>query len=219
MLFNSFSFLVFLPIVVIGFHLALKGGRDAAKLYLVVVSVVFYGWWKPAYVLLLASSVPANFMIGLAIHRKRMEKQPTSLLLALGVAFNLGLLGYFKYANFFLQTANDVLDTGFPTILIVLPLAISFFTFQQISFLADSTKDNVTSYRFLDYTLFVTFFPQLIAGPIVHHKQMIPQFLRVGKDSEHTLNMAVGLTIFAIGLFKKTVLADNVAPLSDSLFD
>ena len=219
MLFNSFSFLVFLPIVVIGFHLSMKGGRDAAKLYLIVASVVFYGWWEPVYVVLLASSVMANFMIGLAIHRTKMEKRPTGLLLALGVAFNLGLLGYFKYADFFLRTANDVFDTGFPALSIVLPLAISFFTFQQISFLADSTKDNVTSYRLLDYTLFVTFFPQLIAGPIVHHKQMIPQFLRVGKDSKHALNMAVGLTIFAIGLFKKTVLADNLAPLSDSLFE
>lgn len=139
-------------------------------------------------------------------------------ILMTGVAVNLGLLGYFKYANFFVDNLNLVAGTTFHLETIILPLAISFFTFQQIAYLVDAFKGITKEYDFLHYALFVTFFPQLIAGPIVHHKEMLPQFMKKDDGSSHSSNLAVGLTIFFIGLFKKAVLADGVAVYASPVF-
>ena len=140
-------------------------------------------------------------------------------MLALGVALNLALLGYFKYANFLVDNFNAAADLGWSVAPIVLPLAISFFTFQQIAFLVDVRRQCSQSPNFLSYCLFVTFFPQLIAGPIVYHREIMPQILRAGFGRLRSQNLAVGVTIFVIGLFKKVVLADNIAPYSTVVFD
>jgi D-alanyl-lipoteichoic acid acyltransferase DltB (MBOAT superfamily) len=139
--------------------------------------------------------------------------------LALGVICNLGVLAYFKYAGFFLHNINALTGTSIDLGHIVLPLAISFFTFQQIAYLADAYKGITQEYRFSHYALFVTFFPQLIAGPIVHHKEMLPQFMQRDTLRPKLDNVSIGLSIFFIGLFKKTVLADGVAPYGSSVFD
>ena len=149
---------------------------------------------------------------------KQASKQ-AKLLLASGIAVNLGLLGYFKYANFFVDNLNALAGSSHTLEAIILPLAISFFTFQQITYLVDAWRGETREYRFLHYALFVTFFPQLIAGPIVHHREMLPQLAR---DTLYRLNaghLAVGITIFALGLFKKVVLADGIAVYATPVFD
>ena len=139
--------------------------------------------------------------------------------MALGVGLNLALLGYFKYANFLVDNFNTAADAGWSVAPIVLPLAISFFTFQQIAFLVDVRRQRSETPNFLSYCLFVTFFPQLIAGPIVYHREIMPQILLAGFGRLRSQNLAVGLTIFVIGLFKKVVLAYNIAPYSTIVFD
>jgi hypothetical protein len=134
-----------------------------------------------------------------------------TIYLTLGIIFNLGLLGYFKYAGFLVNNLNAIAGTDIDVGDIILPLAISFFTFQQIAYLVDAYKGITKEYRFSHYALFVTFFPQLIAGPIVHHKDMLPQFMRLETLKPQIENIAIGLSIFFIGLFKKAVLADGVA--------
>ena len=136
-----------------------------------------------------------------------------------GVAFNLLLLGYFKYANFFVDNLNHALGTGWMVGEIILPLGISFFTFTQIAYLVDAGQGKVREYNLVHYALFVTYFPHLIAGPILHHAEMMPQFDRRETYRMRWDNIAVGLTIFFIGLFKKTVLADGIAPYATTVFD
>ena len=140
-------------------------------------------------------------------------------ILALGVSLNLGLLGYFKYADFFLQNVSLAFGAEFPLLNLALPLAISFFTFQQIAYLVDSYRMGTMEYDFLNYSLFVSFFPQLIAGPIVHHQEMMPQFMRLKNSLLNWSNVAAGLFIFCIGLFKKTVIADSFAIWANAGFD
>lgn len=211
MLFNSHIFLVFLVATLAGYLTASRLDFRLAKLWLVAASLFFYGWWELSYVFLLTGSIAVNYLAALFIRRARSR-----VLLAGGIAFNLGLLGYYKYAGFLTEAVNAAAGTGFPVPHIVLPLAISFFTFQQIAFLVDAARGEAENYRLVDYLLFVTFFPQLIAGPIVHHKEMLPQFTQ--HQRRLARNLSIGLTIFAIGLFKKVVLADEIAPYSDALF-
>tara|TARA_B100001964_G_scaffold151929_1_gene167160 strand:- start:229 stop:1707 length:1479 start_codon:yes stop_codon:yes gene_type:complete len=182
--------------------------------WLVGASLFFYGWWNPAYLGLILGSILFNYAVGVALLGR-----PNKLTLFLGVAVNLGVLGYFKYANFFIDNINSLVGSDIILEQIILPLGISFFTFQQITYLVDAYRGETREYNFLHYCLFVTFFPQLIAGPIVHHKEMLPQF---AKDALHGLkskNLAVGFTIFIIGLFKKVVLADGIAVHATSVFD
>ncbi len=220
MLFNSYVFiLLFLPITLGGFYLlGVLGRRRAVIGWLVLASLAFYGWWNPAYLFLILGSVLFNYGIGLAISRTRSKRHP-GLLLSLGVAGNLALLGYFKYTDFFIVNLSAAAGLDWAPLQIVLPLAISFFTFQQIAFLVDASRGEAHEYDLLRYFLFVTFFPQLIAGPIVHHKEMMPQFAgsRLGRFCSE--NLAVGVTIFAIGLFKKVILADTVALYATPVFD
>ena len=219
MLFNSYAFLfAFLPMSLAGFYwIGRHWGLRQALGWLVGCSLFFYGWWNPAYLALLAGSIAANFCLGNAIARR--SGQPVGkALLVLGIAGNLSLIGYYKYAGFLVFNLNAVAGTGFDAGQILLPLAISFFTFQQITYLVDSYAGLVRESDWLRYLLFVTFFPQLIAGPIVHHAEMMPQFARRALAQPRMVNLAVGLTIFAIGLFKKAVLADGIAPYADSVF-
>ncbi len=219
MLFNSYEFiLVFLPVTLIVFFLLGKNGFTRAALsWLVLASLFFYGYWNPKYLLLIFLSILFNYAVGAMF--PRMAGSRKKLLLLLGIGANLGALGYFKYANFFMENLNSLagLDIGLGEI--VLPLAISFFTFQQIAYLVDSYKGEATELNFPRYVLFVTFFPQLIAGPIVHHKEMLPQFSQPRTFLPNRLNLSLGLAIFSIGLFKKVGLADNISVYVGPVFD
>ena len=216
MLFNSAEFLFFfLPVTLLVFLFLLKQQKSNLLVaWLVLASLFFYGWWNPAYLILIVFSMIFNFNFGKLISLKKYSK----LLLIIGVSVNLGFLGYFKYTNFLVDQINTVASTNFNIETIILPLAISFFTFQQIAYLVDAKRGLTSEYSFLHYALFVTFFPQLIAGPIVHHKQMLPQFEAVQNVKFDYMNIAIGLSIFSIGLFKKTVLADGMAPYANSVF-
>ena len=220
MLFNSYQFIfLFLPLTLLVFHLVGKqGNQRVAVAWLVAASLFFYGWWNPAYLGLILFSIVFNYSLGLLLANAgpRRPKKPA---LIFGVTANLALLAYYKYANFFVDNINAIADTGYTLGHIVLPLAISFFTFQQIAYLVDAYRGETHEYSFLHYCLFVTFFPQLIAGPIVHHKEMLPQFARDVVYRIRARHVAVGVTIFAIGLFKKVILADGVAVFATPVFE
>jgi len=228
MLFSSPLYIfLFLPIVVsIYFWLNARRLVVAGKAWLVISSLFFYGYWDYHYLLLIVVSMLVNYALGNAIssavagsvdgrHRPPSKKA----MLIFGVLFNLLLLSYFKYFDFFLANINVVFEQNFPMLDLLLPLAISFFTFQQIAYLVDSYRLETREYDFLNYCLFVTFFPQLIAGPIVHHSQMMPQFDSVWNRLLRWRNVAQGSFIFAMGLFKKIVIADSFAVWADQGFD
>lgn len=222
MLFNSYEFLfLFLPVTLWVYFYAARAGREIAILWLVLASLFFYGWWNPIYLLLLVPSMVVNFAIGKLLSRanKNGRRRYALSWLTLGIGLNLALIGYFKYANFAVSSFNAVAATNFHLETIVLPLAISFFTFQQIAYLVDAHNGITKEYRFSHYALFVTFFPQLIAGPIVHHRDMLPQFMAHEALSPRIQNIAIGVSIFALGLFKKTVLADGIAQYATPVFN
>lgn len=217
MLFSSWNFLVyFLPATLLGFLLIPTRWEIARKSGLIAASLIFYGYWKLEYVPLLIASVLINYAFAEAITRSATPRTAKTILTA-GVVLNLAVLGYFKYTNFSLHFIGEVVHRDLGTYQIILPLAISFFTFTQISYLVDVCRDRHVHYKFLDYVLFVVFFPHLIAGPIVRHWEIIPQFFtthfRVTRD-----NFGVGATLFLLGLFKK-FLADSVAVHADTLYD
>ena len=220
MLFNSFEFLfLFLPALLFVFYRVGRYSHRLAATWLTAGSLFFYGWWNPAYVGLLLGSVVFNYLIGHGLARGNdIGSSRRRRLLVLGVVGDLALLGYYKYANFFVDNINATLGTGWGLAEIVLPLGISFFTFTQIAFLVDAARGEAKEFNFVHYSLFVTYFPHLIAGPILHHKEMMPQF---GRGSTYRFNhefLAVGLTTFALGLFKKVVLADGIAPYAAPVF-
>ncbi len=219
MLFNSYIFIfLFCPITFIGFYLfGARGHHRLAIFWLVGASLFFYGWWNPLYLIIIVASILVNYQLGLSLGNHHHPKQST-LLLGIGIAANLGLIGYFKYANFFLDTMNGLLGSEYHLGRIILPLGISFFTFQQIAYLIDAHRGETREYSFIHYCLFVTFFPQLIAGPIVHHKEMLPQFAKVLGDKFNQKNLSVGLTIFTFGLFKKVIIADTLATYATPVF-
>lgn len=218
MLFNSYAFLLgFLPLTVLGFFLAGRAGKTAGAAWLALCSLFFYGWWDARYLVLLGGSIGGNYLAGGVIAR-RAGTPAGKRVLILAVAANLALLGYYKYADFFLSSVNAVFGTGWPILHVVLPIGISFFTFTQIAFLADAYAGKVTEYRFVYYLLFVTYFPHLIAGPVLHHKEMMPQFDEAPNYRPHASNFAIGLTIFAIGLAKKVLIADNLAGYAAPVF-
>ncbi|MEC4748358.1 MBOAT family protein [Methylomicrobium sp. Wu6] len=221
MLFNSYIFLfLFLPIAAIGFFQLGKYSRTLAGLWLFAVSVFFYGWWNPAYVGLLLGSIVFNYGVGVALAREHVgaRVERAKWILWIGVAANLCLLGYYKYANFFIENINLAMGINWQPETIVLPLGISFFTFTQIAFLVDAYRGEVKEANFVHYGLFVTYFPHLIAGPVLHHKEMMPQFAHTATYKVHWDNLSVGLTIFAFGLFKKVVFADGIAPFANPVF-
>jgi D-alanyl-lipoteichoic acid acyltransferase DltB (MBOAT superfamily) len=216
-LFNSQIFIfAFLPVVVAIYGLLGKFGGENAKKYcwgwLVAASLFFYGWWNPPYLLLLITLTCANFWLSLKISRTRSRNWLTGAL-----AFNILILGYFKYTMFIAHDILAPLGYAWEPGNIILPLAISFFTFQKIAYLVDCYRGEVHDPNFLHFALFVTFFPQLIAGPIVHHKEVMPQFDKKPARLQWD-NIAIGLTIFFIGLFKKVVIADGIAQYSTPVF-
>ncbi|MBW5413633.1 MULTISPECIES: MBOAT family protein [Pseudomonas] len=215
MLFNSFAFIAgFLPVVLLGFFVLGGTGRQRlAIVWLTLASLVFYGWWNPANVPLLAASMIFNYLLG-----GYLLRNPSRWALTLGIAANLALLGYYKYTGFLLGTLDDVLDTGWTVSDIILPLAISFFTFQQIAYLVDAHDGEVVEHDFLNYCLFITFFPHLIAGPITHHREMLEQFRERNNFKPRLDNLTVGTTIFLLGLFKKVVIADPLGEKASPVF-
>ncbi|MEB3827620.1 MBOAT family O-acyltransferase [Phormidium sp. CCY1219] len=222
MLFNSYEFIcVFLPIALLGFFTVGKIGHYRwAIAFLVAASLFFYGWWNPPYLLLILGSILFNYCLGSLLSKDSVSSTlKRKGLLIFGMAVNLGSIGYFKYANFFADTVNAIANANIDLGDIFLPLGISFFTFQQISYLVDAYNGETKEYNFLRYCLFVSFFPQLIAGPIVLHKEVLPQFAQKAIYHFNRENLSVGITIFSIGLFKKVIFADTVALYATPVFD
>ena len=216
MLFNSYSFIfMFLPLICLGYWLVGQfKSRQASLSWIVLCSIVFYGIWNPLNLLVILPSIAVNYTIALAIRHQVNQgesgQRVASMLLAAGVVFNLLFLGYFKYKNFFLGTINLSFGTDFLLTSVILPLGISFITFQKIAFLVDVRAETIKSFDIYDFLVFVFFFPQLIAGPIVHYREIMPQFDTLNYKFS-ARDSAIGLCLFSIGLFKKVVLADGVA--------
>jgi len=220
MLFNSYEFILFfLPITVAAFFILSRFGSSRQSLaFLAFASLFFYGWWNPSYLILIGLSLITNFGLGTFLQQDNLTKIRKYLFLTTGLVFNLVLLGYYKYGGFILDIYNTLYDKDYVWSNVILPLAISFFTFQQIAYLIDSAAGRVKHVNFLEYIVFVTFFPQLIAGPIVHHKEMMPQFKSISLSINRE-NLQVGTALFAIGLFKKAILADSIAEYVSPVYD
>ena len=215
MLFNSYIFIfAFLPATLAAVAVARRAGARPAMTVLVTASLLFYGWFVPGHIVLLLGSVAVNYGTSRLIHRRGGSRA----WLTAGIAANIGLLGTFKYLDFLIGTVNGALGAEWTLLHIILPLAISFFTFQQIAYLVDVHRGLAIPPPPLDYTLFVCFFPQLIAGPIVHHSEIVPQFRKPDFARITRATLAIGLTWFTIGLAKKTLLADSFAPIAEATF-
>jgi D-alanyl-lipoteichoic acid acyltransferase DltB (MBOAT superfamily) len=221
-LFNSQAFILgFLPVALGGFFLLGRIGPRCALGWIAVASLFFYAWWKPSLVLLLLGSISGNYVVGqrtLALARAG-RRLPARAWLAGGIVANLSLLGWWKYAGFIAGNIAWATGSKVPELHIFLPLAISFFTFQQIMFLIDSVRQDRPDAGWLPYLTFIAFFPHLIAGPIVRPREIIPQLIEPGFASARMRSVAEGGTIFLLGLAKKMVLADMFARFSDVGFD
>lgn len=227
MLFNSHVFLfVFLPLtLVVVLGLARAGAPKAAKAALFVASLFFYGYWDPRYVALLIAILAVNYATVKAllhlVAREGEGSEPSrarTAVLAIGLLLNIGVLAYFKYTNLVVATLNGVLSHKLDVAAVVMPLGLSFITFQKVALLVDVYSGMVASLPLLDYCLFVTFFPQLIAGPIVHHREVIPQFSRPKSLRPVATTVAAGVTMFVIGLAKKVLIADTLAPKAVAVY-
>jgi alginate O-acetyltransferase complex protein AlgI len=211
-LFNSYFFiLVYLPVVLFFYYLLIRlDNKYYAKGFLVLASLFFYSYWEISYLPILLFSITFNFLIA-AWMNKSERFNTRKILVTTGIIFNVSLLGYFKYTDFFITNINNVFSSNIALLELALPLGISFVTFQKIAFLVDTYRGETKGYHIVDYSFFVTFFPQLIAGPIVHHKEIIPQLLEENNFKVSFNNISSGLYIFAIGLFKKVIIADTFA--------
>lgn len=222
MLFNSYIFvLLFLPAAVAGYYAINRFKRyRAANIFLIGMSLWFYGYFNPSYLLIICGSIVVNYLASKGMERWGQRPRLKRGVLILGICINISVIFYFKYFDFFLENVNAVFGSSFELRHIVLPLGISFFTFQQISYLVDSYRgETLREYTFDEYALFVTFFPQLIAGPIVLHAEMAPQFRDPKNRRINPQNFAKGLYIFALGLFKKVIIADTFAAAVNFGFD
>ena len=221
MLFNSYPFMFgFLPIALGMFFVFGRFSRTSALRWLIFVSLVFYAWWRPINVAIILPSILINFLLARRLQRlgaNELHRLASKITLIIGLAFNVAFLGYFKYTNFLADAVNDSFGTHFVLSRIILPLGISFITFQKIAFLIDVHGKRIESFTFGDYALFVLFFPQLIAGPIVHYREVMPQFRKISCRFDG-IDASVGLTMLIIGLFKKAVLADGIAPFVSPIF-
>lgn len=219
MLFNSYVFLFgFLPLALVGYQVAAHWHRRAVVAWLALASLAFYAYWRPAYLALLGGSILFNYVSGALISRRIRNSIPTGALLIAAIAVNLGTLCYFKYLFPLLNFFADVAHASHHWQDALLPLGISFFTFTQIAYLVDLQQGAAVQQDLGSYTLFATFFPHLIAGPILHHSEIMPQFQR---DRDYRLrldDMCVGFTWFVMGLCKKVLLADRLAPAADLAF-
>lgn len=221
MLFNSYIFiLLFLPLTVSGYFLInklpepKKGMMDLWWLF--VMSLWFYGYSVPKYLVLILFSIFVNFCVSkrISANRECEKKKNAKVWMITGVVFNLGLLFYFKYYDFFISNMNALFKEDWALKHIALPLGISFFTFQQVSYIIDSYRDKeIIRYRFIEYAAYVTFFPQLVAGPIVMHSELIPQMKDATKKKVNFDNMSQGLYALALGLGKKVLLADTLSKI------
>lgn len=215
MLFNSLIYIVvFLPLCTGIYFLANRHSHLMGKLWLFFASIFFYGYWNAQYIALILVSILVNFYIGMLLQNRQDKK-----LLIVGILLNICLLAYYKYTNFFISNINSLYPIDIQLLHIILPLGISFFTFQKIAYLVDSYQGKCKEKHFIDFCLFVTFFPQLISGPIVHHQEMMPQFSDTKNKTVIWSNINIGMLIFSIGLFKKTVLADTLAAWVNLHFD
>jgi alginate O-acetyltransferase complex protein AlgI len=218
--FNSFAFIFwFLPIIMIGFFTIGRYSPKMASLWVILCSFFFYGYWNPKYITLLFASILINYILGCLIGRfkENNNKALAYIFFLSALIIDLSILGYYKYAHFFLSQINTLSGTHFSFENIILPLGISFFTFTQIAFIVDVFQSKTKEYNLLHYVLFVTYFPHLIAGPILHHKEMLPQFLKRNTYFFSGENFSVGVLIFIIGLAKK-LFADHFAPYADNIF-
>ena len=214
MLFSSFTFLFqFLPATILAFAAARRHSPRAGIMVLVAASLFFYGAWRPIYLCLFIGSVAVNFLLGLAMENPKRCRA----IGIFGVTVNLAILGFFKYSNFAFDVLHTTTGLPLPHVDVVLPLGISFFTFQQIAYLVDVMRGAKVERDIVSYTLFVSFFPHLIAGPLVHHAEMIPQFKR-GRTGRSAMLAGRGWAIFVAGLFKKVAIADNLAQFVNPVF-
>lgn len=226
MLFNSYYFIfLFLPLVFGGYYLFLHFKYPSlAKFYLVLCSLYFYSFFKLSYLPIILFSIVINYILAVGL-QKNYKVYTRYFLLTLGVLLNVGILFYFKYTDFVFQNLNTLFSFQFPLLNVLLPLGISFYTFQQLSYLIDAFRTRNLHYNFLDYSLFVTFFPQLIAGPIVLPQEMLPQFAYTSKLNENPKtkinfqNINIGLLLFGIGLAKKCFIADSLGTIANVGFD
>ena len=218
MVFSSYLFIcAFLPVVLIGYYgLSFLKSNVWQKLFLIVSSLFFYGYYSVKYLLLILASIAVNYLA--AICMSRFEEGRKKAVLLCGIVFNVALIGYFKYYDFFVGTVNQIFGTDLILRRIVLPLGISFFTFQQLSFLISVYRGEEKVGNLLDYSIFVTFFPQLVAGPIVLYSEMIPQFQDTKRRYFNAEHFQKGIYYFAAGLCKKALLADNLAVFADNGF-
>ncbi|MEM9265235.1 MAG: MBOAT family protein [Cyanobacteria bacterium P01_F01_bin.13] len=228
MLFNSPVFIfIFLPVVLLGFLIAGQiaatfpslSQRKVLIFWLIITSLVFYGFFKPWNLVLIIASVIINYRLGLMLGNKAISQLTRKIILFCGIGANLLAITYFKYAAFIVENINGIFHGGFPVPEITLPIAISFFTFQQIAYLVDAYKKGTQERSFINYIFFITFFPQLIAGPIVHHSEVLPQIENKKAWRFESSELAIGLTVFVMGLFKKVILADNVARFATPVFE
>ena len=216
MLFTTPTFcLIFLPLTLAGFFMIGRFSPRGAAAWLLGASLVFYSHWMPADTLLLLASIVVNFAVGMRI---TVGGVCARRWLALGISFNLGLLAYFKYAAFLVSNLDATLGLAIEPPQVALPIGISFYSFTQIAFLVDAYQGKVKETKPVHYGLFVTYFPHLVAGPVLHHAQMMPQFADPAIYRVNSSNLVGGLVIFAIGLFKKIVLADGISPYADAVF-
>jgi D-alanyl-lipoteichoic acid acyltransferase DltB (MBOAT superfamily) len=217
MLFNSYVFIfVFLPLVLLGYLFLRKSKNQLWPIaWIALASLFYYGWWKPVFLLLLLSSIAVNLAFGMLLINGRLSPAVRRLVFMFGVTFNLCLLGYFKYAGFIVANLDSIFGAGWTVPNILLPIGISFVTFQKIAFLADAYRGLTRNFTILNYIFFVTFFPQLIAGPITHHAEVMPQLAAAPRRNFRD-DLAIGISIFIVGLFKKVAIADSVAVYADA---
>ena len=220
MLFNSYEFLlVFLPIVITVFYFSLNfKDKRLPIIWLTFASVAFYGYWNIKFLILLVVSILFNYSIGCLLGKSKYHYINKKYILYIGIFLNLLVLSYYKYYNFFLSNVSQIFQTSFSVENIILPIGISFFTFTQIAFLVDVYKGIAKEYKLVSYILFVTFFPHLIAGPILHHKEMMPQFEKDDNFNINWANICIGTAIFVLGLFKKIIVADRLAEIATPIF-
>ena len=210
MLFNSYIFILFfLPLCIFGYFLLNKLHKDIyAKVFLLGMSLWFYGYFNIRYLPIIICSILLNYGVFRVLYdfRKQCVRK---IVLSIDIFFNIGILFYFKYFDFFIDNVNFIFQTDFTLRNLILPLGISFFSFQQLSFIIDTYRCEVPKYTFLDYSVFVTYFPQLIAGPIVTHDELIPQIIEKDRKQINWNNVAKGIYILALGLSKKVLIADT----------
>lgn len=218
MLFNSFIFiLIFLPLSIVGYFVLNKLNENLAKLFLLLMSLWFYGYFNPAYLMIIIVSIAVNHLLSVLL--VRIDDKMRKAVLIIGIIFNIIIIGYYKYLSFIEWNMNHFFGTDFVIKSVVLPLGISFYTIQQISFLIDSYNDSNLKYDFLEYALYVTYFPQLVAGPIVYHGELIPQFRDPKKKNINYENLLKGINWFILGLSKKVFIADVLGNAVNYGFD